>query len=62
MSVVEAGSDPEGGAIAPLKPAKVTLFTMVLYNSENNIRDIRPFCHPWFGHSIVVKYASSILP
>jgi len=28
----------------PLKPTKVTLFTMILYNSENSIRDIRPFC------------------
>jgi len=27
------------GAIAPLKPMKVTLFTMILYNSENNIPD-----------------------
>jgi len=23
----------------PLKPTKVTLFTMILYNSENNVRD-----------------------
>jgi len=30
---------------------------MILYSSENNIRDIRPFGHPLFGHSIVVKYA-----
>ena len=29
----------QGGAIAPLKPMKVTLFIMILYNSENNIRD-----------------------
>ena len=57
MSVVEA----EGGDHLPLKSAKVTLFTMILYNSENNIRDIRPFCHPWFGHNIVVKCASSLL-
>jgi len=26
-----------------LKPTKVTLFAMILYNSENNIRDLRPF-------------------
>ena len=25
------------GAIAPLKPTKVSLFTMMLYNSENNV-------------------------
>jgi len=27
-----------------MKPKKVTLFTMLLYNLENNIRDIRPHC------------------
>jgi len=33
------------GAIAsiPLKPRKVTLLTMILYNLENSIRDVRPF-------------------
>ena len=31
-----------GGEISPLKLMKVTLFTMILYNSENNIRDWRP--------------------
>jgi len=61
MPVVEAGADPEGGDRPALRPAKVTLFTMILYNSENSIRDIKPFCHPMFGHSIVVKYASSLL-
>jgi len=35
-------------AIAPLKPRKVTLFTIILYNSENSIRDIRPFRRPLF--------------
>jgi len=44
------------GAIAPLKPTKVTFFTMILFNSENNIRDVRPFCRPLFCHSRVVKY------
>jgi len=48
------GADP-GEAIAPLKPAKVTLFTIILYIPENNIRDIRPFCRPLFCHSSVVK-------
>jgi len=37
------------------------LFTMILYNSENSIRDIRPFCRPLFCHSSVVKYTSSLL-
>jgi len=31
-------------AIAPPKPTKVTLFTLIFYNSENSIRDVRPFC------------------
>jgi len=32
--------DPEGGGrLLPQKPTKVTLFTMILYKSENNIRD-----------------------
>ena len=33
------------GAIAPLplKPTKVNFFTIILYNSENSIRGIRPF-------------------
>ena len=52
--VVEAGADPERGAMPPLlKPAKVTLFTMILYNLENNIRNIRTVCRPLFGHSSV---------
>jgi len=46
------------GAIAPLKPTKVTLFTMILFNSENSTRDTRPFCRPLFCHSSVVKYLS----
>jgi len=29
---------------------------MIFYNSENNIRDRRPFCRPMFCHSSVVKY------
>jgi len=43
-------------AIAPIKPKKVTLITTVLYNPENNIRDIRSFCRPLLCHSSVVKY------
>jgi len=34
---------------------------MILYNSESNIRDTRPFCHPLFRHSGVVKYTTSLL-
>jgi len=46
---------------APLIPAKVTFFTMILHNSENSIYDIRPFCRPLFCHSSVVKYTSSLV-
>jgi len=28
-----------------LKPTKVTLFTMILYNSENSIREVFELCH-----------------
>jgi len=47
----------QGGAIgrsAPLKPTKVTFFTMIFYNSENSIGDIRPVCRPLFRHSSVL--------
>jgi len=59
FSEYNAGAVAGGGAIAPLKPKKVTLFTMVLCNSENNIRDIRPYCCALFCYSSVVKYASA---
>jgi len=50
-------------AIAPSKTyeSTVILFTMILYNSENSIRDIRPFCRPLFCHSSVVKCTSCLL-
>ena len=49
------------GAISPLKPTKVNLFTMILYNSQNSIRYIRPCCRPLFCHGSVVKCTSSLL-
>jgi len=39
------GADPWGGGNwgdRSLKPKKGNLVTMILYNSENSIRDIRP--------------------
>ena len=48
----------DSGAIAPLKPTKIALFTMILYKSENIIRDIKPFCGPLFCQRSVVKYTS----
>jgi len=34
---------------------------MIVHNPENSIRNPRPFCHPLFCHSSVVKCASSLL-
>jgi len=47
--------------IALPKTYELTLFTMIVYNSENSIRNTRPFCHPLFCHKSVVKYTSSLL-
>jgi len=48
-------------AIAPIKPAKATLFTMILYNSQNSIRDVRSFGLPLFCQSSVVKNSLALL-
>jgi len=61
FSEYSTGADRGGGAIATLKPKKITSFTMILYNAENNIRNIRPLCCALFFHSCVVKYASTLL-
>ena len=54
---MEAGTDPGGrlGRAPTLKPTKVTLFTIISYNSENSIRDIKScialsqqFCEVYF--------------
>jgi len=37
-----------GGKSPPLKPTKVTLFTIIFYSSEKSIRDIKPFCRLFF--------------
>jgi len=42
----------------PLKPTKVTLFIMILYNSENSIHNLRPCCRLLFCHSSIVMYTS----
>jgi len=49
------------GRSLPLKPTKVTLFTMIFCNSKNNVPDIRSFCRSLFYHSSVVKCTSSLL-
>jgi len=38
------------------KTNELTLFTMIVYNSENSICTTRPFCHRLFCHSSVVRY------
>jgi len=40
---------------------ELTLFTMIVYNSENSIRNTKLFCRPLFCHRSVVKYTSSLL-
>jgi len=62
MGGCRGGSRGQLKVIAPLlKPTKDTLFAMILYNSENSIRDVRTFCCPLFRHSSVVKYTLSLL-
>jgi len=50
------------GAIASPKTYESIFIHPNFYNSENNIRDISPFCHLLFCHSSVVKCTSSLLP
>jgi len=45
----------QGGRSPPLKPTIVTLFTMIYYNLDSSISDIKPFCPPLFSHNSVVK-------
>ena len=51
----------QGGDRPPKTYTRVTLFIMILYNSENGIRDISPYCLPLFCRSSVVKCTSSFL-
>jgi len=59
----KTGANPEGAieAIAPPKAYELTLFTIIVYNSENSIRNTRPFCLPLFCHRSIVKYTSCLL-
>ena len=51
-TVYGPGADPGGrlGRSPRLKPTKVTLFTMISYNSEKSTRDTMLFCLTLFGH------------
>jgi len=55
--ITRGGSRGRLGRSPPIIAIKVTLFTIILYNSENSIRDKRPL----FCHSSVAKYTSSLL-
>ena len=64
LMAAKAGADPGGGQLGRsplLKPPNITLFTMILYKSENSIRDIKPFCRALFCHRIDVNNTSSLL-
>jgi len=57
LPVLHTFSGETRGRLSPPPPKiyESNFFTMILYNSENSIRDVRPFCHPLFRHSRVVK-------
>ena len=48
------------GRLPPLKTTKITLFTVILCNTKDNIRDIRPLFRRLHCQSSVVKYTSSL--
>jgi len=56
LSLLESVEKQHPGVFAHPKIYNKTLFTMVLYNSENSICGIRPFSHPLFCHSSVVNH------
>jgi len=51
----------QGGGDPPPKAYESNLISHDFCNSENDIRDIRPFCRPLFCHSSVVKYTPFLL-
>ena len=61
VSQMCAGTDPGGGGDRLHKTYKSNFSHHDFYNSENNIRDINPFCRPLFCNSSVVKYTSLVL-
>ena len=52
QGLIQGGSTE---AIVPLQTLELTSFAMIVYNSENIIRNTRPFCHPLFCHRSVVS-------
>jgi len=59
----QAGADPGRGELSPemYESNFIHHVTMIFCNSENNIHDIKPFCHLLFCHSSIMKYTSSPL-
>jgi len=55
---VKTGANPGGAieAIAPPKTYELTLFTMIVYNSENSIRNTKLFCHPFLSQKCCEVY------
>ena len=62
FDVIQARAVSGEGAIAPPTETYQSNFSHhdIVYNLENGIRDIRPFCHPLFCHSSIVKYFISL--
>jgi len=59
---IRGGSRGQMGRSRPLKPKKETLFTMILYNSENSIRDKAILSSIVFSQQCCeVLYTSSLL-
>ena len=58
---INPGSEPGGGRSSSIKTTKVTLFTVILYNSEKSIRGIKPIYCPLFCHSGVVFISLTVV-
>ena len=59
-TLVFRGGSGGVGRSPPLKPTKETSFTKILYHSENNIRDIRPFCRLFLSQKCCEVYFISL--
>jgi len=60
LSLSVAGADPGRGRLGrlpPLKTTKITLFTLILCNTKNNIHDIWSLFRPLHCHSCIVAYS-----
>ena len=55
------GADPGWRSGQLHKICESNFMHHVFHNFENSIRDMRPFCHPMFCHSVALKYTSSLV-